>query len=135
MAKTTVIASNAQVAATAQLFCNVSTRPIRIRPNQSAMCDFEATCKIETASSAGKTIGAENFVRKSPDKLDAAIANLTGEIFWNNCQQLQIVAVKKNAAGTSDVTSALCARKFGSNAIKVSATKAPAIPKNSRVIR
>src|SRR5256885_10813717 len=115
MAKPTVTVRQTHVPAITQHFRHFPLTLARICPTQSAISDFEATCRIETVRSAGKTIGAENFVRKRPDKLKPAIVNLAGEIFWNNCQQLQIVAVKKNAAGTSDVTNALWARKIGSN--------------------
>ena len=87
---------------------------------------------MDAAPSTGRTIGAENFVRNSPAKLSAAVVKVAGEIFWNKRQLLQTAAVKKKAAGTSEATSALCARKFGSNAATVSASKPPSTPKNSR---
>src|SRR5712664_2282275 len=92
----------------------------------------EEICKIDIMPMTGRTIGAENFVRNNPDKLSAAIAKVAGEIFWNKRQLLQTAAVKKKAAGMSDATSALFARKFGSNAATVSASKPPTTPKNSR---
>ena len=83
----------------------------------------------------GRTIGAENFVRNKPDRLSAAIVKVAGEIFCNKRQLLQTAAVKKNAAGTSEATSGLFARKFGSNAATLSASKPPTTPKNSRAQR
>ena len=119
----------------AQVFVHFSFNSARIEPNRSVIAFREKICMIDITPMIGRTIGAENFVRNRPAKLKAAITNVVGEIFWDNRQVLQIAAVKKNAAGTSDVTSALCARKLGSNAAMLSASKAPSTPKNSRAQR
>ena len=91
--------------------------------------------KIDKMPMIGRTIGAENFVRKRPDKLSAAIASVHGVIFSNNRHALQTPAMKKNAAAMSDATSALCASIVGSKAAMVSASKPPIVPKNSRAQR
>src|SRR5205085_4638921 len=109
-----------------------SANALRNWPSSRLISRREKICKIDIMPMIGRTIGAENFVKARPARLSAVIANLDGDIFWTKCQLLQIAAVKKNAAGTSDVTSALCARKFGSNAATVSASKPPATPKNCR---
>src|SRR5438105_7862144 len=109
----------------AHAFFHLAASSIRNRPNCSAISRREKICKIDIMPATGRTIGAENFVKNRPARLSAAIANLDGDIFWIKRQLLQIAAVKKNAAGTSDVTSALCARKFGSNAARVSASNPP----------
>src|SRR5437660_5339250 len=122
-------------AARAQAFFHFSVSAVRIRAKSSVIWLREKICRIDIAPRTARTIGAENLVRNKPDKLIAAINKFAGVIFWKLRQQLQTVAVKKNAAGTSESTNGVCARKFGSNAASVAAIKPPMTPKNSRAMR
>src|SRR5690349_4429132 len=111
MVRNAVKPTTPQVALIAPNFFQVECKATRNRTNFTSSSFREKTRRTDIAPRTGRTIGAENFDRKSPDKLNAAKASVAGEIFWSSRQKLQIVAVKKNAAATSAVTRALWARK------------------------
>src|SRR5439155_23647000 len=112
-------------------FCHRAATSPSKRITRIVIGSDERTPKVAKMTATSKKAGADILARKSPDQLRAVVTSQSLFADWSSRKQLQMAAVRKKAAATSTVTSAECARRFGSKTASSSEISPPIAP-NSR---